>query len=136
MANDRPPILGVVGRTSGQIRVTKCDNTLQQLIQPKGERATSRTATDYTNESSAYTQVRETGRTQYTVCHSQRAYAQNDDREGCEQCTAIPGKASGPGCGMSSVLFGAFIKSPSRSMWPSSNGRTTSKLSPPSFSGS
>ena len=34
MANDRPPIQGVVGRTSGQIRLTVCENTQQQTIQP------------------------------------------------------------------------------------------------------
>ena len=37
MANDRPPIQGVVGRTSGQIRLTVCENTQQQTMQPKVE---------------------------------------------------------------------------------------------------
>ena len=49
MANDRPPIQGVVGRTSGQIRLTVGENTRQQTIQPQVERATSRTATVYTD---------------------------------------------------------------------------------------
>jgi hypothetical protein len=69
---DRPPIQGVVGRTSGQIRLTGCENTQQQTLQPKVERATSRTAAVYTDESSAYNPVRDTGRTHPTVCHSHR----------------------------------------------------------------
>jgi transposase-like protein len=40
MENDRPPIHGVVGRESGQIRLTVCDNTQQKTIQPKVEEAT------------------------------------------------------------------------------------------------
>jgi transposase len=38
--NDRPPILGVVGRDSGQIRITVCDNVKQTTIQPKVEHDT------------------------------------------------------------------------------------------------
>ena len=85
MANDRPPIQGVVGRTSGQIRLTICENTQQQTIQPKVERATSRTATGYTDESSAYNQVSDTGRAHYTVCHSHRESARDDDGDGIRE---------------------------------------------------
>ena len=82
MANDRPPIQGVVGRTSGQIRLTVCANTQQQTILPKVERTTSHTATVYTDESSADNQVSETGRTHHTVCHSQQEYARDDEGDG------------------------------------------------------
>jgi transposase-like protein len=93
MANDRPPIQGVVGRTSGQIRLTLCENTQQRTIQPKVERATSRTATVYTDESSAYNHVRDTGRTHHTVCHSQREYARDDDGDGVREvhCNTMEG---------------------------------------------
>lgn len=37
MANDRPPIVGTVGRSSGQIRLKVCDNTQQITIQPQVE---------------------------------------------------------------------------------------------------
>ncbi len=42
MGNDRPPILGVVGRTSGQIRLTVCENTQKDTIQPQVEYTLSR----------------------------------------------------------------------------------------------
>ena len=35
MANDRPPIQGVVGRASGEIRLTVCDDTRQATVQPE-----------------------------------------------------------------------------------------------------
>jgi transposase-like protein len=38
MENDRPPIQGVVGRTSGKIRLDVCDNTQQKTIQPQVEK--------------------------------------------------------------------------------------------------
>lgn len=53
MENDRPPILGVVGRTTGQIRLNVCDNTQQTTIQPQVERETEPTTNLYTDESGA-----------------------------------------------------------------------------------
>ena len=79
MLNDRPPIQGIVGRTAGQIRLTVCENTHQQTIQPQVERATTKTATVYTDESSAYNHLMETGRSHHTVCHSRREYARDGD---------------------------------------------------------
>jgi transposase len=85
MANDRPPRQGVVGRTSGQIRLNVCENTQQQTIQPQVEHAPSGTATVYTDESSADNHVSATGRAHHTVGHSQREYARDDDGDGvCE----------------------------------------------------
>lgn len=43
MDNDRPPVLGVGGRTTGQIRLTVCDNTQQATIQPQVEKVTQTT---------------------------------------------------------------------------------------------
>jgi transposase len=93
MVNDRPPIQGVVGRTSGQIRLTVCENTQQQTIQPRVEHATSRTATVYTDESSAYNHLSETGRAHLTVCHSRREYARDDDGDGVREvpCNTMEG---------------------------------------------
>jgi hypothetical protein len=39
MDNDRPPLLGIVGRTAGHIRTTVCDNTQQITIQLQVETA-------------------------------------------------------------------------------------------------
>ena len=83
--NDRPPIQGVGGRTSGQIRLTVCDNTQQQTSQPRVEHATAKTSAVYTDESHAYNHLAETGRTHQSVCHSQGEYARDDDGDGsCE----------------------------------------------------
>ena len=38
MKNDRPPIQGIVGRTSGKIRLEVCENTQQKTIQPQVEK--------------------------------------------------------------------------------------------------
>jgi transposase len=93
MQNDRPPIQGVVGRTSGQIRLTVCDNTQQQTIQPKVEHATVKTAAVYTDESHAYNHLAETGRSHLSVCHSRGEYARDDDGDGiCEvHCNTMEG---------------------------------------------
>ncbi len=42
MENDRPPVLGVVGRDSGQIRLKVCDDTTQDTIQPEVEKKPNR----------------------------------------------------------------------------------------------
>ena len=81
MANDRPPIVGTVGRNSGQIRMKVCDNTQQITIQPQVEVTTLPTTTVYTDESDAYNRIPTSGRERQTVCHSQREYARDDDQE-------------------------------------------------------
>jgi transposase-like protein len=93
MDNDRPPILGVVGRTTGQIRLTVCDNTQQATLQPQVERNTSSDTLLNTDESSAYNHVAETGRGHVTVCHSRHEYARDDDGDGfCEvHCNTMEG---------------------------------------------
>jgi transposase len=85
MANDRPPILGLVGRTTGQVRLTVCANTQQTTIQPQVEQTTATTTTLNTDESSAYHHIAETGRDHLTVCHSRHEFARDDDGDGfCE----------------------------------------------------
>lgn len=85
MENDRPPVLGVVGRTTGHLRLTVCDNTQQITIQPQVEHDIRVGATLYTDESSAYNHMAETGRNHATVCHSHHEYARDDDGDGfCE----------------------------------------------------
>jgi transposase len=93
MPHDRPPIQGVVGRTSGQIRLTVCENTQQRTIQPRVERATVKTAIVYTDESHAYNHLAATGRSHYRVCHSHGEYARDDDGDGvCEvHCNTMEG---------------------------------------------
>jgi transposase len=47
MANDRPPIQGVVGRASGEIRLTVCDDARQATVQPEVEAKTQEGVTFY-----------------------------------------------------------------------------------------
>ncbi len=82
MANDRPPVQGVVGRDSGEIRLTVCDDTRQDTIQPEVEAKTVEGATFYSDESSAYNRVEASGRPHGTVCHSRSEYARDDDGDG------------------------------------------------------
>jgi transposase len=93
MENDRPPILGVVGRDTGHIRLTLSDNTQQATIQPQVENDTQPTTTLYTDESSAYNHIADTGRGHATVCHSRREYARDDDGDGVREvhCNTMEG---------------------------------------------
>lgn len=93
MKNDRPPILGVVGRASRKIRLTVCDNTQQATIQPQVEDNTEQKTTLYTDESSAYVHVVETGRKHAAVCHSKGEWARDDDGDGVREvhCNTLEG---------------------------------------------
>lgn len=93
MANDRPPIQGVVGRDSGQIRLTVCEDTRQETVQPEVEAKTEQYAMLCTDESSAYWRVAESGREHGTVCHSRWEYARDDDGDGIREvhCNTMEG---------------------------------------------
>jgi transposase-like protein len=93
MDNDRPPVLGVVGRATGQIRLTVSDNTQQATIQPRVETQTDPTTLLNTDEGTAYTHITDTGRSHVTVCHSRHEYARDDDGDGfCEvHCNTMEG---------------------------------------------
>lgn len=82
MANDRPPILGLWGRASGQVRFIVIDNTTQATIMPLVVAHTVPWCTLYTDESNAYTPVAATGRAHSTVCHSRHEWARDDDGDG------------------------------------------------------
>lgn len=93
MDNDRPPVLGVVGRTTGRIRLTVSDNTQQATLQPQVEKDTSPTTLLNTDESHAYNHIADTGCGHVTVCHSHHEYARDDDGDGfCEvHCNTMEG---------------------------------------------
>jgi len=97
MDNDRPPVLGVVGRTTGHIRLTVSDNTQQATIQPQVEKDTPPTTLLNTDESYAYNHIADTGRGHVTVCHSNYEYARDDDGDGfCEvHCNTMEGLWTG-----------------------------------------
>ncbi len=93
MANDRPPVLGLVGRETRQIRLKVCHDTQQITIQPQVEAKTKTTTTLYTDESSAYNLIASTGRGHGTVCHSIGEYARDDDDDGIREvhCNTMEG---------------------------------------------
>lgn len=93
LATDRPPIQGVVGRETGQIRLTVCENTQQDTIQPEVEIKTKNGTTFNTDESSAYNRVGKSGRKHGTVCHSRHEYARDDDGDGIREvhCNTMEG---------------------------------------------
>ncbi len=93
MDNDRPPVRGVVGRTTGRIRLTVSDNTQQATLQPQVEKDTSPLTLLNTDESHAYHHIADTGRGHVTVCHSHHEYARDDDGDGfCEvHCNTMEG---------------------------------------------
>ncbi|HXF70221.1 MAG TPA: transposase [Thermoflexus sp.] len=93
MNNDRPPILGLVGRESGQVRLTVCESPQPALIQPPVERGTQASATVYTDESSAYERMTESGRQHATVRHSKKEWARDDDGDGVREvhCNTMEG---------------------------------------------
>ena len=127
MANDRPPILGVVGRESGQIRLDVCDDTKQDTIQPEVEKKTAPTTTLYTDESNAYNRVAGTGRGHGTVCHSQGEWARDDDGDGIREvhCNTMEGIWTG----LRNFLrpFRGVHKKTWPSMWPCLSGLIISK---------
>ena len=93
LENDRPPILGVVGRDSGQIRITVCDSVKQSIIQPNVEHVTQSNANIYTDECHAYEHLNETGRFHSSVNHSQKEWARDDDGDGIREvhCNTLEG---------------------------------------------
>jgi len=92
---DRPPILGIVGRTTGHIRLTVCRDSQRKTLQPKTEAATQSDATVYTDEWSAYDHLPETGRQHASVCHTpgKREWARDDDGDGIREvhCNTMEG---------------------------------------------
>ncbi len=93
--NDRPPVAGVVGRESGEIRLAVCQHSDRETLQPFVEQRTPDTATVYTDEWRAYDHLPETGRAHASVCHTpgQREWARDDDGDGIREvhCNTMEG---------------------------------------------
>ncbi len=85
MENDRPPIVGFIGRETDQIRLEVCDNTQIKTIQPEVVRNTKKQATLNTDESSAYNQVIDWNKAHPTVCHGKKEWARDDDGDGIRE---------------------------------------------------
>ncbi len=93
--NDRPPVVGVVGRASGEIRLAACHHSDRETLQPFVEERTRHTATVYTDEWQAYNHLPDNGRAHASVCHTpgQREWARDDDGDGVREvhCNTMEG---------------------------------------------
>ena len=97
MENDRPPVLGIVGRQSGKVRLRVEDNTKKETIQPDVEESIPAQGNFYTDESSAYRGLGNEERHHGTVCHSKKEYARDDDGDGIREvhCNTMEGLWTG-----------------------------------------
>jgi hypothetical protein len=86
-ANDRPPIHGIVGRTSGQIRVRVLRRSTAAALHPLIEATTSVGSTLNTDDWRGYSWVAASGRTHQTVNHTpgRREWARDVDGDGVRE---------------------------------------------------
>lgn len=97
--NDRPPMAGVVGRESGEMRVAVCRHSDRQTLQPCVEDRTRDTATVYTDAWRAYDHWPPTGRGHARVSHTpgHREGARDDEGDGVRDvhCQTMEGLWTG-----------------------------------------
>jgi transposase len=84
---DRPPILGVIGRESGQVQLEVKHNSARQDLGPTVLDATQLGSTVNTDEWGAYDHLSKAGRLHVTVCHApgNRVWARDDDGDGIRE---------------------------------------------------
>ena len=101
-ANDRPPVLGVVGRETGQIRLRVVDNTRSLTLCAFVEPFTQLDALVYTDEYQSYNALK---RVRETVCHSLREWGVTTMAMAGVKSIPIVTKACGRDCVIFCVLF-------------------------------
>ena len=84
---DRPPVLGVIGRESGQIQLEVKHNSARKDLEPFVLQATQAGATVNTDEWGAYNHLEEAERKHVTVCHTpgNRVWAKDVDGDGVRE---------------------------------------------------
>jgi transposase-like protein len=89
-ANDRPPIVGTVGRESGQVRLRVVPDTTGKTLCGHVHRFTQVGATVFTDEYQSYNHLI---RPHASVAHSHNEWARDDDADGvCEvHCNTTEG---------------------------------------------
>lgn len=78
-ANDRPPVLGVIGRETGQIRLRVVQDTKSLTLCSFVEQFTQPDTLVYTDEYQSYNALK---RIRETVCHGAKEWARDDDGDG------------------------------------------------------
>ena len=80
--NDRPPVVGTVGRESGQVRIRVKKNTTAKTLEAHVHQFTQAQATVYTDENQSYNHII---RAHSTVAHGQNEWARDDDGDGIRE---------------------------------------------------
>ena len=80
--NDRPPIVGTVGRESGQVRLRIVHHTDRETLCRHVHTFTQTAAQVYTDEWQSYQHII---RAHATVCHGKREWARDDDGDGVRE---------------------------------------------------
>jgi transposase-like protein len=83
--NDRPPVCGVVGRESGQIRLRVEHRADGPTLREGVRQATWPMTTVNTDEWPAYSGLPAVGRRRVTVCHAAGEWARDDDGDGIRE---------------------------------------------------
>jgi len=78
-ANDRPPVLGVIGRETGQLRLRVVLDTQTTTVCGFVEQFTQPDTLVYTDEYASYNALQ---RPRITVCHGKKEWARDDDDDG------------------------------------------------------
>jgi transposase-like protein len=78
-ANDRPPVLGVIGRETGQLRLRVVQDTKSLTLCSFVEQFTQPDTLVYTDEYQSYNALK---RIRETVCHGGKEWARDDDGDG------------------------------------------------------
>src|SRR4051795_7248443 len=87
MENDRPPVVGIVGRESGMVRLEVVEHSDQKTLEPLVVNMTKPGTMVYTDEWVGYNHLPELGRGHATVCHTpgHREWARDDDGDGVRE---------------------------------------------------
>jgi transposase-like protein len=80
--NDRPPVVGTVGRQSGQVRLRVVHHTDRETLEAHVHQFTLNQSHVYTDEWKAYHHII---RPHATVCHSHKEWARDDDGDGIRE---------------------------------------------------
>lgn len=80
--NDRPPIIGTIGRESGQVRLRVAHHTDRKTLEAHVHKYTSAKCKTYTDDWKAYNHIL---RPHATVCHSDGEWARDDDGDGIRE---------------------------------------------------
>jgi transposase len=118
-SNDHPPVLGVVGRQSGQVRLEAIRSSARAWIEPRVVAATMPGARVYTDEWRAYGHLHEQGREHSSVQHNfyDAEWARDDDGDGVREvhCNTMEGIWTGlrnflrPFRGVSKIYLNCYV---------------------------